>query len=233
MNYDPNQINDLATWVALSAAIPFVGYLFTYGVGSPWYRSLLGWVMFALGLSISLVLSFNTIRRVHGEFPGYEWWALGIYSFLTVVGYALWAIVIVERRRAPLLLIPLKKENRKMKVPEIWYKAQRVLRTAVATLISALTAWAAFVVIWPDVAAQLATILPESWVAWLVGAVAVITAVASAISRIMAIPAVNSWLTKWLNLGSAPKSALAPVGKVDGKVVVAVEPDPKVLAHEG
>lgn len=90
----------------------------------------------------------------------------------------------------------------------VWYKLQRVLRTAVATLISALSVWAGFSAIWPDVAAQLARILPGEAMAWLAGTVVSITLVASVITRIMAIPVVNAFLTKWLGLGSVPKSAL-------------------------
>lgn len=109
----PADINAIANWIALAAAIPFLGYWLTYGIGSPWYRSLLGWVMFSLGGAITLVLGYATVRRMLGDFAGYEWWSLAIYSFLNVVGWALWAIVIVERRRAALLQVPL---NRKKKI---------------------------------------------------------------------------------------------------------------------
>jgi hypothetical protein len=124
------------------------------------------------------------------------------------------------------------KTSANLAVPDIWYKAQRAIRTGVQTLLSALAVWAAFSAIWPDVMAQLATILPASWVAWLAATVAAISAVALALSRIMAIPAVNAFLTKWLNLGSVPKRALIDARTVeDGKVVeiTTVAPDPKAI----
>jgi hypothetical protein len=41
---------------------------------------------------------------------------------------------------------------------------------------------------------------------WLIGAAAVVTAVAGGLSRVMAIPTVNEWLTT-IGLGSVPKAA--------------------------
>lgn len=117
-------------------------------------------------------------------------------------------------------------------VSTIWFKAQRVLRSIVGTLISALTVWAALTAIFPQVLAELATILPGPAIVWLTGVIAAISAVAGAISRIMAIPKVNAWLTKWLNLGSIPKQNIsAKSNPVSGNVVVTVEPDRKALKN--
>ena len=111
-------------------------------------------------------------------------------------------------------------------VSTIWFKTQRVLRSIVGTLISALTVWAALSAIFPQVLAELATILPGPAIVWLTGVIAAISAVAGAISRIMAIPKVNAFLTKWLNLGSIPKQNItAKTSPVNGNVVVTVEPD--------
>jgi len=51
---------------------------------------------------------------------------------------------------------------------------------------------------------ELGDFIPGSWVAWLVGAAAFVAALAGALARIMAIPAVDVWLEK-LRLGSAPE----------------------------
>jgi MFS family permease len=48
--------------------------------------------------------------------------------------------------------------------------------------------------------------LPESWLAWVVGAAAVLAAVSAALARIMAIPAVDAWL-RHLGLSSMPAHA--------------------------
>jgi hypothetical protein len=90
------QINDLASIPALLMAIPWFLFTIIYGVLAPWYKSLLGSVMFTLGLSISLVFGNVLARRWFGEYPGYEWWALGIYTFGFLTGVAFVSIVIYE-----------------------------------------------------------------------------------------------------------------------------------------
>lgn len=52
---------------------------------------------------------------------------------------------------------------------------------------------------------DLGAYLPEDWVAWLIGAAAAIAAVAGALARIMAIPAVDAALER-LGLGSGPQA---------------------------
>jgi hypothetical protein len=115
-----------------------------------------------------------------------------------------------------------------MKVPEIWFKAQRVLRTAVQVAVSGVATIAgtilAIAAIAPEVLAELAKILPASWIAWATGALASLVGVASVVTRIMAIPKVNGWLTK-IGLGSVPKDNV-----LEGEDVVL--PDPKVVSRE-
>ena len=76
-------------------------------------------------------------------------------------------------------------------------------RTAVQTVLSAVLVVG---VVAPLVAAilseELGAHLPESWLAWVIGAAAVLAAVSAALARIMAIPAVDAWLrhspwTRW------------------------------------
>lgn len=49
---------------------------------------------------------------------------------------------------------------------------------------------------------ELGDVLPEGWYAWLLGASAVVGAVAGAVARIMAIPQVDEWLSR-LHLSSS------------------------------
>lgn len=102
--------------------------------------------------------------------------------------------------------MPFTRTNSRTKVPEIWYKGQRVLRTGLQVILSFLSVWAVVAVIAPQILDELAKILPGSWVAWLAGAIASVTVVAGVLTRIMAIPAVNDWLTK-IGLGSVPPTA--------------------------
>lgn len=102
---------------------------------------------------------------------------------------------------------------------EIWYKAQRVLRTVVQI---GIPAFLAFALVLPQIIEALGLPVDSELRLWLVAVAAIVTAVAGAISRVMAIPAVNAWLTK-IGLGSVPKRAV-----LDGGVAgVAIAADPK------
>lgn len=230
-----DQLNDLAGTILGLATIPATLNVIIYGFGSPWWTSWLGRVMFAKWLSVALVFWFVVARRTLGDFLGYEWWAIAIYSFTFLTFVATTVELIIERRPPDSNLVG--KELRMStpvtgaEVPEIWYKAQRVIRTVFATLVSVLTVWAGFALIAPQILAELANVLPESWVAWLAGVIGSITVVAGVITRILAIPSVNDFLTK-VGMGSVPKKALTVVQEVkpSGRVVTVTEviPDPKV-----
>lgn len=238
MNADT--INEIAGFILTLTTIPATLNVLIYGFGSPWWTSWLGRVMFAKWLSVALVFWFVVFRRNLGDFFGYEWWALAIYSFTFVTFVATTVELIIERRPPDSNLVGKELRMANIEpvpvtptVPDIWYKAQRVLRTAVATLLSALAVWGGFAVVAPDILAELAKILPESWIAWLTVTIGGITAVASVLTRIMANPWVNNLLSK-IGLGSVPRSALVTAPVVDAEtgeqvgVATAVKQDPKV-----
>lgn len=91
------------------------------------------------------------------------------------------------------------------KVQDIWFIAQRVLRTGVQVAVSGALVLGTIVIIAPQVLEAVQDVLPGPVVAWLAGAIATLTAVSAALSRVMAVPAVNAWLTG-LGLGSVPRS---------------------------
>lgn len=228
----PEAINDFATILALTAIAPAAGYTLTYGIGSPWYRSLLGVVLFGLGASVTTVLSVVLLRRLLGAYPGYEWVAVSAYSILTLTMWALWAIVIVERRRAPMLHLPLTRKEDEMTdhtetgaVPPIWYQGQRVLRSiigALVVLVPLANGVAAAAISY--LASQTGVEVPPVVFVWLNAIVAVTALIIGLASKIMAVPGVNELLTR-IGLGSVPKSAL--VGTT-GSGEASVIPDPKV-----
>lgn len=88
---------------------------------------------------------------------------------------------------------------------EIWFKTQRVLRTAVQVIVTGAGILAIAVIVAPQILDALAAVLPGPVVAWIAGVIASAAAVSAALSRVMAIPAVDAWLTR-LGLGSAPRS---------------------------
>lgn len=89
-----------------------------------------------------------------------------------------------------------------IEVQDIWFKSQRVLRTLVQV---GIPAFLTFALVLPQIIGALGLPVDGPVYLWLVGAAGVVTAVAGALSRVMAIPAVNAWLTK-VGLGSVPAS---------------------------
>lgn len=94
-------------------------------------------------------------------------------------------------------------EADKISVQEIWYQGQRVLRTVVQVGIPAFITFAGVL---PLIIGALGLPVDSAVYLWLIAAAGIVTAVAAALSKIMAIPAVNEWLTH-LGLGSVPKAA--------------------------
>lgn len=96
-------INNIANYIVILAIIPFGLFTLLYGLLSPWWKSLLGITMFCLGLSLTSVLAVVVARRWFGAYPGYEWVAIGVYSFVTLTAIGLVVIYLVERTRRPIL----------------------------------------------------------------------------------------------------------------------------------
>lgn len=88
---------------------------------------------------------------------------------------------------------------------QVAYPGRTVLRTLVQI---GIPSFVGLVVVVPliiqIVLEELGEHMPESLRLWLVGAAAVITATGLAITRVMAIPAVNAWLGK-LGLAATPQ----------------------------
>ena len=89
---------------------------------------------------------------------------------------------------------------------EIWHKWQRALRTAAQVLVTGAGILAVAVTVAPQILDALADVLPGPVVAWCAGVIAGTAALSAALSRVMAIPIVDRWLTR-LGIGSAPRSA--------------------------
>lgn len=93
-------------------------------------------------------------------------------------------------------------EKQNIDVQEIWFASQRVLRTIVQVGIPAFVTFAGVL---PTIIGALGLPVDGKVYLWLVSTAAALTAVAAALTRVMAIPAVNTWLTS-IGLGSVPKS---------------------------
>lgn len=111
----PAEINDVANYIVLLAVIPFALFSLTYGVRDPWRTTYLGVIMFGLVTSQALTLAFIISRRWFGEYPGYEWVAVVLYSSLTVFAWLFYGIFLIERRRSDIMQFPVARKRKKEK----------------------------------------------------------------------------------------------------------------------
>jgi|GEM_PF-1528457 len=91
--------------------------------------------------------------------------------------------------------------SKHLAVPDIINKGQRVLRTIVQV---GIPAFLGFALVLPQIIEALGLPIDSQIRLALVAFAAAITAIAGALSRVMAIPAVDQWLTS-IGLGSVPK----------------------------
>lgn len=244
----PQWVAEMQTsdWLMFAFAALLLFFVLDYGTGTPWWKAPVSTFTFEYGLSVLALISLIIYGVVMGE--RVEEWARIPVMFGLCVG-VLGKIIVLkvsrrqgriarrERRRhleavssasiPPLEGIPpmstpdLSLEEIK-DVSTIWFKAQRALRTAFSTFITIL-----------PLAPQVIAIVNGQWQSEFLIAVGVqAVALNAVVSRIMAIPQVNAFLTKWLNLGSIPKQNISAKGNpITGNFVVTVEPDRKALKN--
>lgn len=90
---------------------------------------------------------------------------------------------------------------------KIWFPLQRAIRTGIAVVLASAAILATTVAVAPQILTAVQDVLPGPVVAWVSGVILSLTAVSAAISRVMAIPAVDAWLRKF-GAGSAPRTAI-------------------------
>lgn len=92
--------------------------------------------------------------------------------------------------------------------PEIWFKAQRALRTFVQALIVLVPIVNLGALALADyLTEQTYVVVSPTFFAGLNGIVVVTALIMGGVARLMAVPGVNDWLTK-IGLGSVPKREL-------------------------
>lgn len=105
-------------------------------------------------------------------------------------------------------------DHEKLAEQDIWFKTQRVIRTAVQVLLAGVTALTVLAVLAPQVLDAVKDVVPGPVVVWCGGAIAFIAALAAALARVMAIPTINRWLTA-IGAGSVPASGHAAGAEPD------------------
>jgi hypothetical protein len=204
-------------------------FVLDYGIFTPWWRHPIGWIVLEYGVGVLILMSLIVYGVVYGQ--RVDEWMRTIAMLMVLLGAIGKEIILkvsrregrIERRRLarehelgvssdrPVAPIERKTVTKKT-VPEIWYKGKRALRTAFSTLLTVL-----------PIAPQIIAIVNEQWSSeWLIAVGVQAVAINTVITRVMAIPTVNAWLTS-IGLGSVPKSAViatagSPIVKRDPKV---------------
>lgn len=226
MNFDsmlPLEPSDVTLLACFFFSVVLAVY---FGLGRPrtWVKDRLGWVIFSYSLGTVAFVGLIAYAIVFGQkVPEPVRFAIG-FVFAIALVLKIGAVYLERRegRRQMALsttpegtafmssLTPTTEEVKD--VTTIWYKGKRVLRTAFSTLITIL-----------PIAPQVIAIVNDQWHSELLLAVGVqAVLINSAVARIMAIPAVNAWLTK-IGLGSVPASAIRK-SIATGAVTVVADP---------
>lgn len=91
-------IDQLANYVLLAGSIPAVAFLLIFGIGSPWYTSALGRIIFLLAFSMATIYGVALAAVLLDDYPGRPWIRLIAFTMLAVALTLLSIIVVIERR---------------------------------------------------------------------------------------------------------------------------------------
>lgn len=113
----------LNTWATAPATVAGVFALLTallYGLGSPWYRSILGTVFFGLFVGSVPVFALVLVRRIVATIAsggpqtsgdGLGGLAFAVYTFVAVVWVLVFFTVVRERRHTPTPTPPIERRH--------------------------------------------------------------------------------------------------------------------------
>lgn len=210
----------------------FLALYFALGRPRTWYTDRFGWVIFSYAMVTVFFIGLIAYAIIFGERAAEPIrFTIGIGMAVALVAKT--RAVYRERRegrlarlaaneRIDLMSTPKPTADAVQQVTEIWYKGKRVLRTLVQNVIPS---FLGFAVVLPMIIEALGLPVDSELRLWLLAVAAGVSAVATALARVMAIPAVNAWLIK-IGLGSVPKDAV--VMRPDERGVF-VLPDEKVI----
>lgn len=233
----PLTVSDFFLLMDLILAVVFVLY-FSIGKPRTWYKDPLGWVIFGYGVAVVALLGLICYAIVFGQKVD--------ELFRSLVSVALGGALIMktlsvhqERAKGRLAAESYPTSERRVTMTEtptvaeikdattIWYKGQRFWRSLVGALVvlipvvnGSAAALSAYLQEQTDV------VIPGEVFIWLNAVVAFTALIIGGVSRLMAVPGFNAWLTKWLNLGAVPKDAIA---QYSGTGEVYVMPDEKAI----
>lgn len=219
--------SDIMLLICFGLAL-FLALYFALGYPRSWWRDRLGWVIFGYALTTVGFIGLIAYAIVAGQKVTEPVRFVVGLAMAVALAWKTWAVY-RERREARHSMRARRTEEYTMSTPntdavkaatDIWYKGKRVLRTIVQT---AIPSFLGFALVLPAIIEALGLPADNELRLWLLAVAAGVTAVAGAISRVMAIPAVNAWLIK-IGLGSVPKDAVV-VTPSTGSVAVVKDPN--------
>lgn len=224
-------LSDYALMLCFGLAT-FLTFYFALGKPRTWMKDRLGWVLFSYAVNTMFfvgLIAYAIVFEQKVPEPVRFIIGAGMVVALALKIYAIHA----ERAKGRITHDQANPSGRNTTMTEIsptvdeikdvstiWFRTQRALRTAFSTFITIL-----------PLAPQVIAIVNGQWESEFLVAVGIqAVALNAVVSRIMAIPTVNAFLAKWLNLGSIPKQNIrAEINPSSGNMVVAVLPDTKAL----
>lgn len=220
--------SDIMLAVDLALAVVFALY-FSLGKPRVWFRDRLGWVIFGYAIAVIALLGLIVYALLTGERveePARFVVGGGLGAALVAKTWSVYqerhegrlsgARQDTIERNGPMSSLTPSSEALK-KATTIWYRGQRVLRTAFTTILTVL-----------PLVPQVIAILQGQWdAAWLTPVAVQAVAINAALTAIIGLPTVNAWLTKF-GLGSVPRGAVY-VSPTTG--TVQVKADTKADGH--
>lgn len=239
MNFDmmfPLTPSDLILLIDFVLAFAVAAYFTFGGPLFSWTRDPLGWVIFSYATVTVGLLFLIVWGIVFGQ--KVDEWARVLFAAMFGGGLIMKGNAMYSERQkgriardqypttrgAPMSIETNPTIAEIAEATTIWYKGKRVLRTLVQV---AIPSFLSFAFVLPIIIEALGLPVDSELRLWLFAVAAGVTAVAGAISRIMAIPVVNAWLTK-IGLGTVPQSALVIDTRAEAAFVME---DPKAGRH--
>lgn len=95
---DAEGINTIANYILLLAFLPAMGCLLLYGLGSRWWTSALGSILFALFAAVTLIIAVVLASIFFPNYAGREIVRIVAYPTLPIAFTAMFVVILLERR---------------------------------------------------------------------------------------------------------------------------------------
>ncbi|MCZ4498859.1 MAG: hypothetical protein JWQ74_1412 [Marmoricola sp.] len=92
--------DDIRFALVAIATLPATGFTIVYGLGSPWYKSLLGRALFTHALGMALLIDISVLYKFFGDdYAGRDVVSITVYAVIIVGTWAQFIALLRERAR--------------------------------------------------------------------------------------------------------------------------------------